>query len=473
MQFQPINYDNNGYLVRKDLWVPVDTWTTGLYKYWSEGSMREPLEGGKTLASIRPHVANEGHMLRMAENDVLLRYSLAPKDVDFINRYTVAMEQPPASKRPKDYKAPTLKDLVGPDKKPVAMTDNTPIDGQAYIEGYIVEFQPGAKEKSGQVAVGAGSATLVLRNESDTRSIALQPIALISQAKGGALDLGRWRFDTPNFFVGSVGGTAARMAFEFLVPKDGENWKPVALYVRGVRLDITGEDGEVVAPKPELVFYTPEARDNWVESQEMINIQRANNNSPGQTDKSKVNDPASAMRTSNKLPDNIILNGGELSGIELSKGQQIINCVDLRISAKNLAGTDVDKTLRVEEFQPGPGTAIISVNVSKDIAKWSATDPASTGATGAPTLIDSLNQRYEAIGYVYRDRNEIRIRFTPGQPLQGLGDAPSISRSRDDQKLFLIFRMASGVKIKQYSIGTTGIVDIGTDVEVPSSQNNK
>lgn len=477
MQYQPVDYDNNGYLVRSQLWVPVDTWTAGLYGFWSERSMRETFGGGKTMAAWRPHVADEGHLLRMAETDVLLRYSLSEKDIDFVGRYTVGLEQPPASKRPKDYKPPTLKDLVGVDRKPVAMTDGTMIDGQAYVEGFLVNFHSTAKEKGGQVAIGAGSATLVVRNQSDTKSLALQPIAVVSQAKGSSREIGRWRFDTRNFFVGSVGGQSdASMAFEFLVPNNNANdpdqvWRPLALYVRGVRFDLTVDDGQTV--KPALTFWTPEDRDDAVESRSLFELVEANRpeNSPGAPIKIDKNDPNRALRMTNRIPDNITLNGGELSGVELTKGQQIINCLDLRLQTKFLAGNDVDRSLRVEEFQPGPGTAVISINVSRDLGKWSATEPESTGAVGAPTIVDSLGQRYEAIGYVYRDRSDVRIRFTPGQPLAGLGDAPSISRSRDDQKLFLIFRIASGVKLKQYSIGTTGIVDIQSDEETPTQTN--
>lgn len=470
MQYQPVDYDNNGYLVRSQLWVPVDTWTAGLYNFWSERSMRETFGGGKTMAAWRPHVADEGHLLRMAETDVLLRYSLGPKDVDYIGRYTVGLEQPSAAKRPKDYKPPTLKDLVGVDKKPVGMTDGTLIDGQAYVEGFVVNFHSTAKEKGGQVAIGAGSATLVVRNEANDRSITLQPIAVVSQAKGSSTDLGRWRFDTRNFFVGSVGAQAeVPMAFEFLIPKDGENWHPLALYVRGVRFDLVDSEGTVA--KSNADYWTPADRDDAVEGQRIFDVVRKDTKplDPGQIDKN----PLLAIKLSSRIPDNITLNGGELSGVELSKGQQIINCLDLRLQIKQLADNTVERSLRVEDFQPGPGTAVISINVSKDMGKWAATEPESTGAVGAPTIVDNLGQSYPAIGYVYRDRNEVRIRFTPGQPLANLGEAPAISRSRDDQKLFLIFRLAAGVKIKKYTIGTTGIIEIATELESPTTQTNK
>jgi hypothetical protein len=471
MGFQPIDYTNEGYLVRTDLWVPVDTMTAGLYKFWSDRSLRETFGGGKTLAAWRPQVADEGHLLRMAESDVLLRYALSEKDVDFNGRYTVGLVQPKGAKE----KPPTLKELVGVDKKAVAMVDRTPIDGQAYVEGFVVTFHSSAKEKGGQVAVGAGSATLVVRNEANDRSISLQPIAVVSQAKGDARDLGRWRFDTRNFFVGTVGGQAnAPMAFEFLVPNNNPNdpqekWHPIALYVRGVRFNLTDENGDTI--KASQDYWTVQDRDGAIEAQVLLDTTTPIKNTPGQPQQLDPNDANRALKTTNRIPDNMTLNGGELSGVELNKGQQIINCVDLRLQPKQLADNSVERSLRVEEFQPGPGTAVISINVSRDMGKWAATEPESTGATGAPTIVDHLGQRYEAIGYVYRDRNEIRIRFTPGSPLLGLAEAPAISRSRDDQKLFLIFRLASGVKIKQYSIGTTGIVDLKGDIEVPLQTN--
>lgn len=475
IQFNPVDYDNNGYLVRTQLWVPTDTWTAGLYNFWSERSMRETFGGGKTMGAWHPHVADEGHLLRIAETDVLLRYSLNPKDVSLGGRYTVGKDRP--ANPPKGYVAPTLKDLVG-DAKPVGTLDGQQIKGPAYIEGFVVRFDAGAKEKGGQVAIGAGSATLICRNKSDDRSLALQPIAVISQAKGGSLEEGRWRFDTKNFFVGSMGGQAAvPMAFEFLVPDANRNdpsevWHPIALYVRGVRFDVSDGDGTM---KSSNDYLTAQDRTDAIEGGGFLRgvMEAAPAITDGQNVKYDKSDPNLAFRLNNRIPGNMILNGGEMSGVELSKGQQIINCVDFRIQPKQLAGSDVERSLRVENFQPGPDTVVISLEVSRDVPKFAATEPESSGATGAPTIVDGLGQRYPAIGYVYRDRNEVRIRFTPGSPLASLSEAPSVSRSRDDQKLFLVFRVARGVKITQYAIGSTGIVNIQGTMESPSTQENK
>lgn len=473
LQYQPVDYDNNGFLTRTQMWVPTDSLTAGLYGFWSERSMRETFGGGKTMAAWRPNIADEGHLLRIAETDVLLRYSLNPKDVKFGARYTVGKELG------KGGKPSSVKDLVG-DAKPVNMLDGTPINGGAYIEGYVVGFGAGAKEKGGQVAIGAGSATLVMRNRSDTRSISLQPIAVVSQAKGDSLRVGRWRFDTKNFFVGSMGGLAeVGMAFEFLVPNVNPNdydevWIPTALYVRGVRFDLSDADDPEQPVKSAVDFATPADRDSEVDGgafliSVMANAPKITGGDTWTFDKSN---PNAAIRLNNRIPDNVILNGGELSGVDISKGLQIINCPNLAMSAKLIAGNDVDRSLRIEEFQPGPGTSVISINVSKDIEKFAATEAASAGATGAPTVVDDKGQRYPAIGYLYRDRNELKIRFTPGSPLGSLSEAPSISRSRDDQKLFLIFRVSPNVKVMQYAIGTQGIVDIKGGLEV-KEQNNK
>ncbi|MFT3684196.1 MAG: CvpA family protein [Phycisphaerales bacterium] len=188
IQFNPVSYANDGYLTREQMWVPTDTWTAAIYNYWSDRSLRETFGGGKTMAAWRPNVADEGHLLRVAETDVLLRYSLNPKDVKLGGRYTVGRDRP--KNPPKGYTAPTVKDLVG-DVKKVETLDGRSFKNGAYIEGFVVGFDAGAKEKGGQVAIGSGSATLICRNKSDDRSIALQPIAVVSQAKGDSLAEGR------------------------------------------------------------------------------------------------------------------------------------------------------------------------------------------------------------------------------------------------------------------------------------------
>jgi hypothetical protein len=72
------------------------------------------------------------------------------------------------------------------------------------------------------------------------------------------------------------------------------------------------------------------------------------------------------------------------------------------------------------------------------------------------SLVDDKGQAYQPVGFFYQDDQVVTIRYTPGQPIRTISqiDATnSISRSRPDQKLILLFRVSKGVKIVSYAAG--------------------
>ena len=74
-------------------------------------------------------------------------------------------------------------------------------------------------------------------------------------------------------------------------------------------------------------------------------------------------------------------------------------------------------------------------------------------------LIDEHGNEYEAIGFEYSDAEIFHARLTRGSTLSGIQDTPSLSRSRDDQDLTLLFVVTQGVKITHYTIGDVAIAE--------------
>src|SRR6185369_7829746 len=74
-----------------------------------------------------------------------------------------------------------------------------------------------------------------------------------------------------------------------------------------------------------------------------------------------------------------------------------------------------------------------------------------------PLIIDTKNQKFDAVGYIYSDATEVRIRYTPGRPIRNLNELTQIgitlSRSRPDQNLRLLFRGSLGTEIAYFAIG--------------------
>ena len=68
-------------------------------------------------------------------------------------------------------------------------------------------------------------------------------------------------------------------------------------------------------------------------------------------------------------------------------------------------------------------------------------------------LVDENGNVYEAIGFEYLDREIMELRYTRGSTLTGVSDTPTLSTTRDDQRLRILFIITDGVNIDRFVIG--------------------
>jgi hypothetical protein len=149
--------------------------------------------------------------------------------------------------------------------------------------------------------------------------------------------------------------------------------------------------------------------------------------------------------------------GLELDGLVIVDGEANFALTEMK------RGGEVARDLRVDSFMTTLDTAIVRVDVSASSAS------SVLGKTKAlaedimpPFLVDTDGTRYQAVGYVYEDRDIVRIRFTPGNPIRGLAQLPSrLTRSRTDQKCTLIFRVNAGVSINKFMLGEETVTEFG------------
>ncbi len=440
--YEPMQYESSGSITRKNnLIAPVDTLTASLYSMMSEAS----LASGTPMAKWRPNAASDGFLLSLMPRDVLLRYAAKEGDIKVQSRYTVGAA---------DGNIAT--DNLTGDNKGVMSLDGQTVS-RGYIEGYMISMGAGTREKNGQVSIGAGQFQLVVRSADDTESMSIVPIAVVSQAKGDKPIFGRWRFDGKEVFLGSAGaGAEPTIAVEFLIPTDDRQWKPLALYAKGVRIK-TLQDDSTEPPtetlKPANEFEDLGALRAFVASGALVSSGAA---LTGDATIINTRQPVNYVRPGKAVPFNIRLNKGALRGLEANDKNEIIGG-DSKFAPSDLLGRGSERSLEVSAFYRGADTSIMTIDVSRDSA-LSILTGASADADGAPTLVDTSGQRYECIGFVYKDKGIIHVRFTPGKPIQGKSDLASTSKSRDDQQLALIFRVSAGVQISEYVIGSSRIV---------------
>ena len=69
---------------------------------------------------------------------------------------------------------------------------------------------------------------------------------------------------------------------------------------------------------------------------------------------------------------------------------------------------------------------------------------------------------YEAIGYVYKDEQFYKIRYTPADALRGmndLADAGALPSQSKPGELNLLFRVSAGTRIIGFGVGNKMLVD--------------
>lgn len=440
--YQAVTVSSRGSIERTGkLILPVDRWVAGLYGHASVNA----LASNEPLAKWYPDLADMPSALRMSDGDGKDRNTVSPKHVNMYSRYTVG----------KDRTSGTLGDLLrdpwgGNSVQQVFDASGTPAAQDSYIEGYVIQFEAGAKEKFGQVVIGNAQVRLLVR-EADGTTRTLYPIAVATRANAADLMFGRFRFDAPVFVASPGAGSDTRMAFEFVIPKNAE---PLALYVKNARVKLV---------PPVKVYTTAAERDQGILTGDIFGVEAPATplvSRPPTTGR-PAQEPVEYGLTLNNIIGKTIQKGQE-RGLELD-GNTIMNGeATFRPTDFAQTGT-IARELRVDKFQTTTDTAIVKVDVGAGSAS-SILGQAMAMAQEVvpPYLIDTNGTRYQAIGYIYEDRDILKIRYTPGNPLRGIREIPTpLSRSRTDQKLQLVFRVNVGVQINRFMLGDAMVSEFG------------
>lgn len=445
--YQPIAYSTDralgdGTLVRTDkLWIPVDKLTTLAFGQLSIGTM----SSNEPLAKWYPELELVGMASRVSPGNGSGRNAINPDDFKIKSTYTVG------NTNGSDTLKPLLVDSR--DDRPQKYIDvNSEEVTNGYLAGYVIEFQPGAKErgkKGGQLVVSNGQYRLLVEDDSgSTRSVF--PIATISESSQPD-QYGRWRFDSKDVFITSVGGKSrVTMAFEFVIP---QGYSPIAFYAKNMRVNTDS--------LPKAVEYTdPAQRDEFVLSGAILKGESVTNRKLDTTNM-VVYDPS----VRNALIRRSIALGQMMSsqiakrGLTLDDTNKIVDGEGIWLMTEvGRRNSPTVRELRVEKYAVARGQALLRVYVGPDSELGLFTDASRDAPLDQPILlIDENGNEYEAVGFEYTDAENFHARLTRGSTLGGLEDTPSMSRSREDQDLVLLFVVTHGVKITHYAIGDVAV----------------
>lgn len=450
-----VDYGTQGNLKRgPSLWLPADRIVAGVYGSMSEASLRT----STPLARMYPALDEVGAALRNT-GSAKVRNLMDAADLKLLGRYT--LEGAPGAPLTE-----ILEDSWSPKPQQPADLNGDPFPAGSRIEGFVVNFGSGAKETFGQTVVGSPQVRLVAESE-DYERIALHPIAVICQGDATDTRFGRFRFDQRDTFVGSVGGASdVRMGFDFVVPP---GFTPIGLYVKNVRIDLEDEEG----PKP-TKFTSSAERDNAVKSGQIIGVNAATD-----LDTEEAKQVTAKRANAGEAASMEGIEVGTMLGLTIqrsSRGGLVVSDNNLITDGEQIFDPKElkergERNQEIRNFGVTPDTMVVKVDVSAGQAS-SLLGGAVQAAEQVvpPVLIDDKNQQFEAIGYIYQDKDKVVVRYTPGRPIRGMAELDQarvgLSRARSDQKLQLIFRPSLGVNIKAFAFGTKVVTEFSPPVPV-------
>jgi len=438
----------------------VDEWTAKAYAYMSRGT----LATGEPLAKWHPSFHEQGSAMRTNYLG-MSRNASRPEEFKLIQWYALGDidRGGSISQLMKDRWQPELNQrVIGLDGEEIS---------NGYVAGVVVEIDAQARELGGGAKVVLGNAQIrLVAEQGDTGfTKAFHPSAVISQADAQDPTLARFRFDTDELFIASVGGGAkAIMSFEFALPR---TYRPIAMYIRGARLELEKQ--------PETTFATTVLRDDFVNVMEYggVDIDSMDNSQavvlPTMNGRQALQSTDYHLYMVGNLPGRLQIKKGTERGLEVSKGDNdrfysIVGGVE-QYTTTQLRGQFIDPALRVGGFAQSREVRIVQADVGRD-SPLALNGPVFQNLSGneAPMLVDDQGQLYPPVGYVCVEDANVFVGFTPGQPLKDLSKLPfTVSRSRAEQDTRLIYRVSSGVNVVAMVAGNTVIAKWEPGVEVP------
>jgi len=446
MGYNAMDFESNGSMVQRNSIIPpADRIAASVFSKLSNTTFR-PLSGD-SLAKWRPELADAGHMLRVTfpSPDGGGRQSVKPTAVEVLSHYTY---------EPKDAKD-LMRDSFDPERtQNYAYLDGSPLSaGQTRIEGFVVQFKARAKERSGRIVVGNSQVRLIAQpvNDPGAAAMSIAPLAVISQAAGDKPALGRWRFDSQNVFIASVGGQDdAPMVFEFPVPK---THRAIGVEVKGIRFDVSNM-------KSFATFDSINARDSAIRSRMIAQTKSAANldESRAVTYRPDNNNAESFIRLSDAIFQGLVIQKDDIGGLEVTtEGQNnfITGGSHKFLNSVLSRNIGVDRKLQVRRFAATEDTRVVQVvfDGSNDQFGRLSSALADVDTTQAPMLIDNNGTPTTPVGYMYRDLSETWFQFSPQSPITSLDSLPSLSRSSPERKLVLLYRVSKNVRVEKFAIG--------------------
>lgn len=452
--FSPVDDKAGNLVVENNLWIPVDDLTVGLYEHLSTAAFASP----DPLAERLPAVHDQAAMARRSfehrdqGESSFARAVIGPDQFTIVGEYRVAGPTNELFAYPGQDRTQNVLDVTG-----------EPWTGRVEIAGYLVEFDAGAFEKSGQFIIGPGQARLIYRD--GPRVGVSHPFAIVGESEAGSV--ARFPLDTDDVFVPSVGGASAvTLGLEFPVPAGAA---PVDLIIKNVRRGVDEPD------TPRVAYADSAQRDAAVSTGSLFSDLGVAMGGLVLTDldRSGAATITSGRRgfdeisVGDRLPERYVLNKTTGTGGLETDGPVFINGRG-QFSVEQFQARGLDENLRGERLASKRDTSVVQIQLATG-GTFTALGRAAArvDADVAPLLVDSENRAYRAIGWLYSDGSTVDLRYTPGDTIDSIEELPErLSTTKRGQTAYLFFQVTSGAEVSGFVFGNQLVAEFSPPVRV-------
>lgn len=454
--YKPVRYTGASLQRTSSLMLPVDQLVGKFYAQTSETTFST----GNPLARWRPEPWHAAEVMRITEKGG--RNTAKPGDFKLSARYRVEA----------DDGENLLQDRWANMPHAATKLSGDPYPKDARIEGIILKLESSLRERGTSfIALTEAQVWMVAENATTNERLTLHPVAVVSNPRGAETLIARFPYDSPNFAISSAGAAALPWAFEFVVPNE---YEPIAIYLRNVRKLL--EPGQAITE-----FASVADRDDAISDGSLIagaeQIPDGFGTKPDGRDIANNNDDEYDIKgidDTNRLPNRRTIQRGSHKTLKLNDDNYIIEG-ESKWTPSELSSRVIERLLRVDKFGVGDNIVMVQVDVAGDSAgSLYGQAMAAVNRVLPPQLNDINGITYEAVGWVYEDRDMIYIRYTPGEPIRALSQLADkgivLSSSRNDQKLTLLFLCTFNSQIKSFNIGPTVVFSLDEPLVLDKKQ---
>ena len=434
MGYQRYALPHHGEVVpaEKGLWMDVDDWTTGFFYRLSAGSFST----GTPLAEYQPDLADRASLIRLRDDNISV--AMQPKSIQVLDLFT---ENTPLSTADDTVKGENgkLHDLLKPGRTVVV------------VDTKLTKAK-GVSDGDGLMRLAPTQVLLTTRPDSagDDGGDSYAAVGYVEANVDGQRIFHLLQGRDSKDFADTV-QQEIEWGWVFIIPATEQ---PHLLWVRSQRLSLAGITPNNAPGAFRLALGTAKAVESDIEPPTQVDL--------GEREGAVAGLVGEHLEITNLLPRAFSMN--QAPGSLTIRSQELVSGRgDIPASSGRISNAT-----RVDSLQTTPGTRMLRLHISPDLAKSMYGKARELAAQqNPPYLIDDRGEPWHSMGYVWQRANGVmEVRIDRDQCLRAGSQLPLAEVEREGGAMYLYFLVRPGVRITKFMFG--GDTSQPVDLPVPA-----